>query len=51
VGHRDANGFEPQDSFTSMTHFRELRALLEHEYRWDKEIGHFVIFHHEPPAR
>jgi hypothetical protein len=50
VGHADRNGFEPQDSFTSMTRFRELHELIQREYHWETEIGHFVVFHHEPPV-
>jgi hypothetical protein len=48
VGHADRNGFEPQDSFTSMTRFPELNELVQRDYRWETEIGHLVLFHREP---
>jgi hypothetical protein len=48
VGHGDRNGFEPQDSFTSMTRFAELRELIARSYREETQIGHFVVFHRVP---
>ena len=43
VGHRDRNGFEPQDSFTSMMQLGELRQLLQSDYVPATEIGRFVV--------
>lgn len=44
VGHHDANGFEPDSSFTSMMRFDELRQRLERDYAKTGEIGRFVLF-------
>jgi hypothetical protein len=44
VGHHDANGFEPETSFSSMMRFDGLRALLERDYEKDGELGRFVLF-------
>jgi hypothetical protein len=44
VGHRDRNGFEPEDSFRSMTRFPELRDRLQRDYARETEIGWFVLF-------
>ncbi len=43
VGRNDRNGFEPQDSVTSLSRFRELRELLDRDYCPETEIGHFVV--------
>jgi hypothetical protein len=50
VGHADRNGFEPEDSFTSMTRFGELRAVIERDYQRETEVGHFVVFHRKSDA-
>ena len=44
VGRRDSNGFEPQDSYTSLMRFRPLREMLENDYRVETEIGRFLVF-------
>jgi hypothetical protein len=33
-----------------MTRFPELRQMIQDDYRRETEIGHFVVFHHEPPV-
>jgi hypothetical protein len=43
VGRGDANGFEPLDSFTSMTRFRELKLMLQTEYTPDVPLGRFLL--------
>ncbi|HEX9101501.1 MAG TPA: hypothetical protein VF997_04820, partial [Polyangia bacterium] len=43
VGHRDRNGFEPEDSFASMMRLPELRELLRSDYAPAGEIGRFVV--------
>ena len=43
VGRDDANGFEPEDSRSSMTRFEPLRALLERDYHRETEIGRFLV--------
>lgn len=44
VGQDDANGFEPQDSFTTLTKFRELRMALQAGYRPAPGIARFLVF-------
>lgn len=44
VGQRDRNGFEPQDSSTSMMRFRELKLMLQGEYTPDEPLGRFLVF-------
>ena len=43
VGRGDANGFEPEDSVSSMTRFPPFRALLEHDYHPETTIGRFLV--------
>ncbi|HEY2743053.1 MAG TPA: glycosyltransferase family 39 protein [Polyangia bacterium] len=43
VGHRDRNGFEPDDSFRSMMKLPELQALLRDHYAPVTEIGRFMV--------
>jgi hypothetical protein len=43
VGRRDENGFEPEDSFTSLAAFPELNELLHTQYHLETEIGRFVV--------
>ena len=47
VGQGDANGFEPRDSYASMTRFRELRLMLRDEYAPDSPLGHFLVYRRE----
>jgi len=42
IGQQDQNGFEPQDSYTSLVRFRALRDLLQHDYVPDGQLGHFL---------
>jgi len=49
VGRRDENGFEPQDSFTSLAAFPELSHLLHTQYHLETEIGRFVVLRSGPP--
>jgi hypothetical protein len=44
VGHHDANGFEPETSFSSMTRFDELRQRLLQDYAQTGQVGRFVLF-------
>lgn len=50
VGRGDANGFEPLDSFTSMTRFRELKTMLQTEYTPDAPLGRFLLLRRGAPA-
>jgi hypothetical protein len=43
VGRRDRNGFEPEDSFTSLRRFTELDERLHRDYQPETEIGRFII--------
>src|SRR5205823_39100 len=43
VGRRDRNGFEPEDSFTSLRRWTELYDLLQREYAQESEIGRFIV--------
>jgi hypothetical protein len=43
VGRGDRNGFEPADSYTTMTRFSDLRDFLANGYRPETEIGRFVV--------
>ena len=49
VGRGDRNGFEPQDSDTSMMRFRELRLMLQGEYTPDEPLGRFLVFRRGAP--
>lgn len=49
VGRRDENGFEPQDSFTSLKAFPELHQLLQTEYHLETEIGRYVVLRRGAP--
>lgn len=42
IGQHDQNGFEPQDSYTSLMRFRALRQLLERDYTPDGQLGRFL---------
>ena len=44
VGRGDANGFEPEDSYSSMMRFRDLRLFLEQRYSAEAPIGHFLLY-------
>ncbi len=44
VGHNDANGFEPQDSYTTLGKFRELRMALQAGYKPAPGIARFLVF-------
>jgi hypothetical protein len=44
VGRGDANGFEPEDSVTSLQRFTELRDFVAGEYRLETEIGRFLVY-------
>jgi hypothetical protein len=44
VGQGDRNGFEPLDSYTSMTRFRDLRLMLQNGYTPDAPLGHFLVY-------
>ena len=43
VGRRDQNGFEPEDSFTSLKHFPALDERLHNQYEFETEIGRFIV--------
>jgi 4-amino-4-deoxy-L-arabinose transferase-like glycosyltransferase len=43
LGRGDRNGFEPQDSVSSMMQFDGLRELLKEKYRPETEIGRFLV--------
>jgi hypothetical protein len=49
VGRRDENGFEPEDSFTSLAAFPELSRILHTEYHLETEIGRFVVLRRGAP--
>jgi hypothetical protein len=49
VGRRDENGFEPQDSFTSLAAFPELHQILRSDYHLETEIGRFVVLRRGAP--
>lgn len=49
VGRRDENGFEPQDSFSSLAAFPELNELLHTRYHLETEIGRFVVLRSGAP--
>jgi hypothetical protein len=42
IGQHDENGFEPQDSYTSLLRFRGLRELLQRDYTPDGQLGRFL---------
>ncbi|HEX8795746.1 MAG TPA: hypothetical protein VF765_32575 [Polyangiaceae bacterium] len=42
IGQHDQNGFEPQDSFSSLGRFRGLRDILERDYVPDGQLGRFL---------
>ena len=42
IGQRDQNGFEPQDSYTSLVRFRALREILQRDYAPDGQLGRFL---------
>jgi 4-amino-4-deoxy-L-arabinose transferase-like glycosyltransferase len=44
VGRGDANGFEPEDSATSLQQFTELRDLVAADYRLETDIGRFLVY-------
>lgn len=44
VGQNDANGFEPQDSYTTLGKFRELRTALQAGYEPAPGIARFLVF-------
>ena len=50
VGTRDANGFEPEDSYTQMIRFPELRQLVERSYAEGPPVGRFRVYTLKPPA-
>ena len=43
VGRDDQNGFEPEDSRSSMLRFEPLRALLARDYHLGTEIDRFFV--------
>jgi hypothetical protein len=43
VGRRDSNGFEPEDSLTSMLRWEGLRTRLQRDYQPETEIGRFLV--------
>jgi Flp pilus assembly protein TadD len=43
VGRGDTNGFEPEDSTSSMAHFTALRQMIERDYHSETTIGRFTI--------
>jgi hypothetical protein len=50
VGTRDANGFEPEDSYTQMLRFPELRQFVEKRYVEGEPVGRFRVYTLKPPA-
>jgi len=48
IGRRDENGFEPEDSATSLFRFPDLAELLRYEYHPETEIGRFVVVRRGP---
>jgi len=42
IGQHDQNGFEPQDSYTSLVRFRALRDVLQRDYAPDGQLGRFL---------
>ena len=44
VGRGDRNGFEPEDSLTSMMRFGPFQDLILREYAKETQIGHFLVF-------
>jgi len=42
IGQHDQNGFEPQDSYTSLVRFRALRDVLQRDYVPDGQLGRFL---------
>ncbi|HEY6460085.1 MAG TPA: hypothetical protein VIY73_08035, partial [Polyangiaceae bacterium] len=51
VGRGDVNGFEPEDSMSSMRGFAPLREMIERDYTQETTIGRFVVFHRSAAAR
>jgi len=49
VGTRDVNGFEPEDSYTQMIRFPELRRFVEQRYVEGTPTGRFRVFTLRPP--
>ena len=50
VGTRDANGFEPEDSYTQMIRFPELRQFVEKRYAEGAPVGRFRVYTLKPPT-
>jgi hypothetical protein len=50
VGTRDENGFEPEDSYTQMLRFPELRGFIEKRYAEQDPVGRFRVFALKPAA-
>jgi hypothetical protein len=48
VGHADQNGFEPEDSATSLVRFEELRDFVAGGYRPERRIGRFALLRRAP---
>ena len=44
VGRGDANGFEPEESLSSMMRFRELSDLVKRDYLVETQIGRFLVY-------
>lgn len=42
IGQHDQNGFEPQDSYSSLVRFRGLRDVLQRDYTPDGQLGRFL---------
>ena len=49
VGRGDRNGFEPQDSYTTMMRFGELREFVTENYHPETQIGRFLVLRRGPP--
>jgi hypothetical protein len=49
LGRGDRNGFEPEDSVTSMMKFPALREILKTRYQPETEIGRFVLARRRSP--
>jgi len=50
VGTRDANGFEPEDSYTQMIRFPELRQFVDKRYTEGTPVGRFRVYTLRPPT-
>jgi len=50
IGRNDSNGFEPSDSYATMTRFRELRDFVEQGYHPETQIGRFLVCRRGPKS-